>query len=258
MKSNKQATYVELPVFQGSLDLLLHLIQKNKINIYDIPIAEIADQFIETIKKFETFDLEITSEFLVLAAQLLFLKSRQLLPESQKTTDDLLLEQELKQDLIDRLITYKTFKNISAYLASKEKSTGNKYFRDADLDEVITQLTPPDPLVGIEITDLLKAFEGVLKRIEKGEDIPLHVQIEQIPVDLMMNDIIRKLILKPKGIKFREILKYGSKIEIIIAFIALLELLKDGKVKSEQRGKYNDIFIVPTEKAWDFEDGEIG
>lgn len=257
MNSNKQATYVELPVFQGSLDLLLHLIQKNKINIYDIPIAEIADQFIETIRTYEAFDLEITSEFLVLAAQLLFLKSRQLLPEPQKSPDDLLMEQEIKQDLIDRLITYKTFKNISAYLASREESTGDKFFREVNLEEIMLQITPPDPLEGIATIDLLNAFEGILKRVEKGEPIPLYVQIEQIPVDLMINDIIRKIILKPKGIRFREMLRYNSKAEIIIAFIALLDLLKDGKVKSEQKGKNHDIFIVPTEKLLDFEDGKL-
>lgn len=256
MEAKKQAPYIELPIFQGPLDLLLHLIQQNKVDIYDIPIAIIADQFIATVKKMEAFDMDITSEFLVLAAQLLYLKSRQLLPKPQKSEEDILLEEELKQDLIERLITYKAFKNIAFYFSSKEESTGNKYFREVDLDEIIAKLNPPNPLQGIEIIDLVKAFQSVLTKVEKGEDIPLYVHADQIPVDLMIRDIMRRIILNPRGLRFTQLLRYRSRVEIVISFLALLELLKDGKIRAEQSEKMNDIFLVPTQKAWDFMDEE--
>lgn len=256
MESKKQAPYVEIPVFQGPLDLLLHLIQQNKVDIYDIPIALIADQFIATVKNMESLDMDITSEFLVLAAQLLYLKSRQILPKPQKTEDELQLEDELKQDLVERLITYRAFKNIASYLGSKEESSGSKYFREIDLEEIMAKIKAPNPLTGIVIDDLLKAFHSLLSRVEKGEDIPLMVEVDQIPVDIMINDIMRRIILNPKGLRFSQLLRYRSRVEVVIAFIALLELLKDGKVRAEQSEKNNDIFLVPTNKAWDFIDEE--
>jgi segregation and condensation protein A len=256
METKRQAPYVELPIFQGPLDLLLHLIQQNKVDIYQIPIAKIADQFIATVKEMEALDMDITSEFLVLAAQLLYLKSRQLLPKPQKSEEEIQLEEELKRDLVERLITYRAFKNIAAYLNTKEQSSGNKYFRQIDFEEILARLKPPDPLYGIEIRDLTQAFNSVIARIEKGEDIPLYVQAEEIPVELMITDIMRRMILNPRGMRFTQLLRYRSKVEIVVAFIALLELLKDGKIKAEQSENTKDIFLVPTEKAWDFANEE--
>jgi segregation and condensation protein A len=256
MEAKRQTPYVELSIFQGPLDLLLHLIQQNKVDIYEIPIAKIADQFIATVKEMEALDMDMTSEFLVLAAQLLYLKSRQLLPKPQKSEEDILLEEELKQDLVERLINYRAFKGIAAYLTTKEQSSGNKYFREIDLEEILTKLPTPDPLCGIEMKDLIQAFNSVIARVEKGEDIPYHVQGEEIPVELMITDIMRRMILNPKGMKFVHLLRYRSKVEIVVAFIALLELLKDGKIKAEQSTDSRDIFLVPTEKAWDFANKE--
>ncbi len=251
METNRQAPYVELPVFQGPMDLLLHLIQQNKVDIYDIPIALIADQFIETVKKMEIFDMEITSEFLVLAAQLLYLKSRQLLPRPQKSEEDVELEEELKQELIDRLVTYRAFKEIAAYLSCKAESAGSKYFREFDLDELISIMKPHRPLSGVVMEDLLQAFNSVLTRIEKGEDIH-YVQSDDISIDLMITDIMRRMLINPKGMKFSQLLRHNSRVEIVVAFLAILDLLKDGKIRAEQSSQGNGIFIVPTEKAWDF------
>lgn len=254
MEAKKQALSVELPVFQGPLDLLLHLIQQHKVDIYDIPIALIADQFIASIQEMERFDMDVTSEFVVLAAQLLYLKSRQLLPKPQKTEEELQLEEDLKQDLVDRLIAYRTFKGIASYLSTQETSSGVKYFREIDFEEILAKLKPPDPLAGIEMQDLMEAFQAVLARVEKGEDLPLHVEVDEIPVDLMVNDILRRMLLSPRGMMFTQLLRYQTRVEIVVAFLALLELLKDGKVRAEQSGHSKDIFIFPTDKAWNFSD----
>ncbi|NLI90878.1 MAG: segregation/condensation protein A [Peptococcaceae bacterium] len=251
MEAGKQSPYVELPVFQGPLDLLLHLIQQNKVDIYDIPIAVIADQFIATVKKMEELDMDITSEFLVLAAQLLYLKSRQLLPKPQKTEEEILLEEELKQDLVDRLVAYRAFKDIASYLSSRAEFSGNRYFREFDLEEIISKMKPPNPLSGIGMDDLMRAFDAVLKRVEKGEYVH-YVQVDEIPVEMMLNDIMRRMILNPKGMRFTKLLRYKTRVEIVVAFVALLELLKEGRIRAEQSEKGNDIFIVPTDRAWDF------
>ncbi len=251
MEAKKNAPYVELPIFQGPLDLLLHLIQQNKVDIYDIPITVIADQFIATIRKMEALDMDVTSEFLVLAAQLLYLKSRQLLPKPHKTEEEIMLEEELKQDLVDRLVAYRAFKNIAQYLSSRVESSGSRYFREVDMEELISKIKPPNPLTGIEMDDLMKAFHDVLKRVEKGEYVH-YVQIDEIPVEMMVMDIMRRMILHPKGMTFSQLLRYKTRVEIVVAFIALLELLKEGKIRAEQGEKNHDIFIVPTQRAWDF------
>lgn len=255
MEDKKHTPYVELPVFQGPLDLLLSLIQQNKMDIYDIPLAVIADQFISSVRRMGELDMEITSEFLVLAAQLLYLKSRSLLPKPQKTEEEIEQEEGLKQDLIERLVTYKAYKSIATFLSGKESATGNKYFRDVDMEEILARFKPQNPLQGIELDDLFNAFHDILTRVATGNDIQ-YVQIEEIPVDVMVTDITRRLILAPSGMKFSQLLRYGSRIEIVVAFIAMLELLKDGRIRAEQSDKGNDIYIVPTPKAWDFTNEE--
>lgn len=254
MELKKTTPHVELPVFQGPLDLLLHLIQQNKVDIYEIPIVLIADQFMAAINE-DSFDMEITSEFLVLAAQLLYLKSRSLLPKPQKTEEEIEREEELKQELVERLVTYKSFKNIALFLNSKVVSSGAKYFREINIEEIIAGLNRPNPLTGVELIDLLQAFQKVLARVEKGEGIH-YVEADDIPVGLMINDIMRRLIINPGGMKFSQLLRYQTRVEIVVAFVALLELLKDGKIRAEQSSQANEIFLVPTTKAWDFIDEE--
>lgn len=250
MEKINKGPYVELPAFQGPLDLLLHLIQQNKVDIYDIPIVLMADQFIATVRQMEAFDLDITSEFLVLAANLLFLKSRSLLPRPQKTPEDLELEEELKQDLVERLVTYRNFKGVALFLSSIEVSSGSKYFREIDVDELISKIKQPNPLTGVKLEDLLQTFQVILTRVESGEDIH-YIQTEEIPVEIMIDDIMRRMILHPTGMKFTSLLRYRSRVEIVVAFVAILELLKDGRIRAEQSYMANEIFLVPTPKAWD-------
>lgn len=255
METKKNVPYVDLPVFQGPLELLLHLIQQNKVDIYDIPIALIADQFIETVKKMEELDIEVASEFLVLAAQLLYLKSRSLLPQVQKSEEELMEEEELKLNLVDRLVTYRAFKNLACYLGSKEMALGKRYFREINLEEITATFKSQNPLKGISLEDIFKAFRQVLERVERGETIH-YIEADEVPVELMMNDILRRIILSTKGVSFSQLLHYRSRVEIVVAFIALLELLKNGKIRAEQSGHSKDIFLVPTDRAWEFAEEE--
>ncbi len=111
--------------------------------------------------------MDITSEFLVLAAQLLYLKSRQLLPKPQKTEEEILLEEELKQDLVERLVTYRAFKNMANYLASRVESSGTRYFPEIDLEEIMAKMKPPNPLNGIEMGDLMGHFTLYSKGLKR-------------------------------------------------------------------------------------------
>ena len=254
MEHTPQAPYIDLPAFQGPLDLLLHLIRQHKIDIYDIPIALLADQFIAAIRQMEQLDIEVASEFLVLAAQLLYMKSRQLLPRHAFDEEDE-EEDRFKQDLVDRLVTYRAIKEAAYFLRQTEGTAGIRYFRTVNPEEIVAGLTPKDPLVRVEFSDILTAFRRVLERAERGEETDVRfLELEEISIELIINDVLRRLLLYPKAIFFGDLLRYKTRVELVMAFLALLELLKEGKVRADQG--QSDIFLVPTAKAWEFAEEE--
>ena len=253
----KAAPHVELPAFQGPMDLLLHLIVQHKIDIYDIPIALVADQFVATVKQMEALDIEVASEYLVLAAQLLYLKSKELLPKPKSGEDKSEDETDYKQDLVDRLIAYRAIKEAAEQLRRSEGATGSRYFRSIDLEEIVASLPLKDPLESLGFGDVLSAFRKVLERADKGDEETdvRFVSLEAISIDVVTHDVLRRILLQPKGIYFGHLLRYQSRVELVMAFLALLELLKEGKVKARQEetlGRH-DIFLVPTAKALEFE-----
>jgi segregation and condensation protein A len=246
---------VETAAFQGPLELLLQLIQQEKIDIYDIPIAKIADQFVMTVRQMESLDMEVTSEFLVLAAQLLYIKSRTLLPKPPKNEESTAGEEDPRLELVARLQAYRSFKQAAAALAEREGQFGQRYFREFDLNDILLTFPEPDPLQGVSFADLWQAFRSIVERAEKGEEIQ-QIEPEEITVDLMIQDILRRLCLKQEGVYFRRLLRDGSKLEVVAVFLALLELLKSGKIRAEQASPQQDIYLIPTEKAWEFAEEE--
>ncbi|MGI6119415.1 MAG: segregation and condensation protein A [Desulfosporosinus sp.] len=255
MVSEKTITQVVLPAFKGPLDLLLTLIQQEKVDIYDIPIACIADQFVEAIQDMESMDLEVTTEFLVLAAQLLYIKSRELLPKPPKYEQDQVGEEDLRQELIERLLSYRTYKQAAQLLAALETSLGRSYCREVDVEGLLADVEPEDPLKGVSFDDLWRAFCRVIERAEKGEEIH-HIEPEEITIKVMLTDVLRRVLLHPNGMRFRQLMRIRSRKEMVVSFLALLELLQSGKVRVEQSTLQSDIMIFPTKKAWEFTEGE--
>jgi len=253
-QSTNTAPYVELPVFQGPMDLLLHLIQQEKVDIYDIPIAKITDQFISALGQMEALDMEVTSEFLVLPAQLLQIKSRYLLP---KPVNDVADEDEIdpRQELVARILAYRAFKEAAESLGEIQVASGKRYFRQVNLEELRSQFTPQDPLAGVDFTELWQAFQRVIARAEQGEEIR-RIEPDEIPLEMVLEDILRRIILHPGGLRFSQLLRRPRRMEIVVSFLALLELLKSGKIRCEQTSQYGEIFVFPTEKAWEFTEGE--
>jgi len=245
----------ELPAYKGPLDLLLSLIQQEKVDIYDIPIARIADQFVEAIRNMGPMDMEVTTEFLVLAAQLLYIKSRELLPKPPKDEQGQVGEEDLRQELVDRLLAYRTFKQAAQVLEALETSSGRSYCREVDVEGLLADVEPEDPLKGVGFDDLWQAFCRVIERAEKGEEIQ-HVEPEEIAIDVMLADVLRRVLLHPKGMRFRQLMRIGSRMEMVVSFLALLELLQSGKVRAEQLTMLSDIMIFPTKKAWEFTEEE--
>lgn len=252
--STNTVPYVELPVYQGPMDLLLHLIQQEKVDIYDIPIAKITDQFIEAVRKMEDLDMEVTSEFLVLAAQLLQIKSRYLLPKPVKEVSEE-EERDPRQELVERLLAYRAFKQAAETLGEIQVSSGQRYFREVDVEEIRSHFAEVDPLEGIQFEALWHAFQRIIERAEQGEEIRT-VEPDEIPIEVMVKDVLRRVILHPRGLRFSQLIRGTKRMEIIVSFLALLELLKSGKIHCEQSSQNEEIFVVPTEKAWEFTEGE--
>jgi len=255
MESEHTVPQVELPAYKGPLDLLLTLIQQEKVDIYDIPIAQIADQFVEAVRNMGPMDMEVTTEFLVLAAQLLYIKSRELLPKPPKNEQDQAEEEDLRQELVERLLAYRTFKHAAQVLEVLETSSGRSYCREVDVEGLLADVKPEDPLKGVSFDDLWQAFCRVIERAEKGEEIQ-YVKPDEIAIDVMLADVLRRVLLHPKGMRFDQLMRIGSRMEMVVSFLALLELLQSGKVRAEQLTVLSDITIFPTKKAWEFTEEE--
>lgn len=248
MEEGRSLPYVELPTFQGPLDLLLHLIQQEKVDIWDIPIARIADQFVEAVREMDYLDMEVTSEFLVLAAQLLYLKSLFLLPKPKPEKEEA-AEEDPRRELVERLLAYRSFKQAAEVLASYESASGHTYFREIDVEGIIASFpSTEDPLKGVGFGDLLEAFRRVFERAEQGEEIR-RIAPEEITVEAMARDVLRRVVLNARGIVFQELLRFNSRFEVVMAFLAVLELLKFGKIRAEQPSVRSDITVFPTEQA---------
>ena len=229
---------IKLDAFEGPLDLLMHLIEKNKIDIYDIPIAVLTEQYMEYLDQFQEFNIEIASEFLVMAATLLQIKSRILLPKIKKIEDEAETDDELdpRQELIDRLLEYRRFKEVSEILDQLAEEQDKLFFRSPTLMPV--QYMPP---TNLDIQLLLAAFHSVL---EANADHTSLVSREKFSVQDKMADIIFLLDKQAGTILFTDAFtRSGTKNEFITTFLALLELMKLKTVTIKQSQPFSPIYI---------------
>lgn len=226
----------KLPLFEGPLDLLLHLVQKNKINIENIPIAEITAQYLEYIDLCQQFDIELASEFLVMAAHLMLIKSNMLLPAP---LDD---EPDLAEELSERLAEYKKIKEAAKLLENTQFSTIENYFKAPEGIEkapIVNKEMPVDKLLG--------AFYEILRREIAKTPPPKEaftgiVHRERIPVEHKLKDVLNKIHTKGK-IRFSELFSgLCDKDELIASFLALLQLISRGKVSAHEQD--DEIYLI--------------
>ena len=239
---------LKLQVFEGPMDLLMHLIEKNKIDIYDIPIVTITDQYLEYVRRMEHDDMNVTSEFLVMAATLLDIKSRMLLPREENEEGE---EEDPRDELVRRLLEYKMYKYMSEELKEKNRHAGFSYFRPQDLPEEVRSYVPPlnyEELIGDRTAQSLEnVFKEVLKRKKSRVD-PIRsgfgkIQKEEISVaDKEL--YIRAYLAGHPHADFREMLELeDSKEEIIVTFLVVLELMKNQKIRITQAEAFGKILI---------------
>lgn len=234
---------VKIDSFEGPLDLLLHLIQKAEVDIYDISVSEITTQYVDYIHEMQQMELEIASEFLVMAATLLAIKSKMLLPKKEELFDPLLDMEEMdpREELILRLIEYKKYKELAFQLREKEVARSQIYTRPADNLSMFIEQEEPNPVANISLFDLLEAFQDVIRVKEQA---PMtKVERDELSIDTRMLEIKELITLKGK-ITFVQLFEKGwSKDGLIVTFLALLELMKKKEISCEQPSLFADIWI---------------
>lgn len=243
------AISVKLEVFEGPLDLLLHLIEKNKVDIYDIPIVMITEQYLDYIKAMETEDMNVMSEFLVMAATLLDIKCRMLLPKEVNEEGE---EEDPRAELVQKLLEYKMYKYMAYELKDRQMDASRTWFKERTMPKEIEDYRPPvdmQELLGdADLSKLQELFRMVMRRQEDKID-PVRStfgKIEKDEIDMdAKTSYIEEYLLTHKTFRFTELLeKQKSKMEVIVTFMVILELMKLGRITIVQENTFDDILIT--------------
>ena len=251
----------KLEKFEGPLDLLLHLIEKNKIDIYDIPIVEITKQYLDYVNQMEKEDLNIVSDFLVMAATLLDIKSRMLLPALEVEEDG--EETDPRAELVARLLEYKKYKLLAQELAEMEDQAGDVLFRKPTVPREVAKYEPPvdldQMLDGLTLAKLQRIFDSVMRRQKEKVD-PIRskfgtIKREPISLETKIMDVMHYA-RKHRKFSFRQMLeRQRDKLEVVVSFLAILELMKIGKIHLTQEHTFDDMWIETLEEEG--EEGEL-
>lgn len=241
---------IRLDAFEGPLDLLYHLIEKNEIDIYDIPIASLTEQYLAYLDAAEDRDMDGMSEFLLMAATLLEIKSKMLLPVPKNEEEE---GPDPRAELVERLLEYKKIKDVTDTLKEREEEAALVFYKEADASVAKLKEQPPqeleDLLQGITMDDLYRAFQRVMARketkVDKVRSSFRSVQKDLFTVGEKMEYIRDLLILRPHGqTAFHTIFRENAgKMEKVVTFLALLELIKQKEVQITQERNFGEILI---------------
>lgn len=240
---------VKLEKFEGPLDLLLHLIEKNKIDIYDIPIVEITAQYLEYVRRMEEDDMNIMSEFLLMASTLIDIKCRMLLPVEVNEEGE---EEDPRAELVQKLLEYKMYKNLSLELRDRQVDAAKNLYREQHIPEEVAQYKPPldygELMNGLNLSRLHEVFKSVIRRQEDKVD-PIRSQygkIEKEEIDMDLKTLyVEAYVREHKTFSFRKLLeKQKNRAEIIVTFLIILEMMKTGMITIYQENIFDDILIT--------------
>ena len=231
---------VKLEIFEGPLDLLLYLIKRDEIDIYEISIERITSQYLEYLQAFKELNIDLAGEFIVMAANLIYLKSRSLLPVDQQPPDEDAAEDDPRWDLIRQLIEYKKFKEAAAQLHVRALEQERIFARTGT---GAGAAVAPLALGEVGIFQLINAFQTVIKRVEAREDLQ-EMFGEHFTVSEKIDEILRR-ITEGAGLKFSELFaEMASRVEIVVTFLALLELIRLKQVRVTQADPFAEIEIA--------------
>ncbi|AEY66259.1 segregation/condensation protein A [Clostridium sp. BNL1100] len=237
------ACTLKLDNFEGPFDLLFHLFEKNQVDIYDIPISSITDQYLDYLYAMQQLDLEVASEFLIMAATLLHIKSKTLLPSKKEEKQE---EKDPREELVRRLVEYKRYKEFTQELKEMEKKWDRVSFR---LPEAL-DLPVREEIMEIDPQVLRQQYIAILDRNKKkinlgAKNITKLVEHEKVSLRSKMREVVKQLIHKV-SFKFSELFSFKtkSKTEVVTGFMAILELAKMKKVKIVQNQQFSDIHVI--------------
>jgi segregation and condensation protein A len=235
-----ETTYaIKLDVFEGPLDLLLYLIKKNQIDIYNIPIAIITEQYLQHLDLMRSLDLDLAGEYLVMAATLIHIKSRMLLPVEEKEEESE-EEQDPRAELVRQLLEYQSFKEAALNLGSRS-ILERDFFKRGEMTVEPAELDETETLVEVSIFELVEAFRKAVATLEK-EDL-LEIDRERISLSDRINEILEDL-SREKSLSFEDLLKNVSgRRGIVYTFLAILELMKMQIIRAFQSQAFGPIRI---------------
>ena len=233
---------IKIDEFEGPLDLLLHLIKESNIDMYDISIDEITKQYLDYINSMEELDIEVASEYLVMASELMYLKSKSLLPQTKEENDDTIEDEEVsRENLINRLIEYQKYKELTKDFKKLELDRKDIYTKSpSNLSNITDTKIVNDTDIGID--DLLKAFSMFLERKDKEKPLNTKITNKEYSVKKRKDDIKKYLLTKRKA-EFRELFDIYTKSYIVVTFMSILELAKEEQVNLKQENNFDNIYI---------------
>jgi len=227
---------VQLDIYQGPLDLLLYLIRTNEVDIRDIPMAQITEQYLKFMELFEALDLNVAGEFLVMASTLLEIKSRMLLPPEERQEEEV----DPREELVRQLLEYKKFKDAAGLLAEKARLQEERFGR-FPVERPAPKLDEGEYLQDVEIWDVFSAFSRLMR--ETYAHLPEVTVTDEVPLSQYMDELLRRL-GEAGGLTFEELFAPGTgRQEVALMFVALLELTRQGKVGAEQECDFGPIRI---------------
>lgn len=231
---------VTIDKFEGPLDLLLHLIKENNIDIYDIKIEEVTKQYLDYIKAMKDLNLSIASEYLVMASELLEMKSKMLLPKKEVQEDDD-YEEDPKELLIQRLLNYKKYKEVTSEFKELEKTRKQVFTKEPS--NLSYYAINEDKKDDVSLTDLMNAVNELLKRKELDRPLETKITKKELSVTEKVNKI-RHILKDKKEVKFEELFEVETKEEVIVSFLSILEMVKKNEITLIQDKNFNTIKVA--------------
>ncbi|SDH09911.1 condensin subunit ScpA [Alteribacillus persepolensis] len=236
---------VKIDSFEGPLDLLLHLIQQAEVDIYHIPLAAITDQYFQYVHAMQELELDIASEYLVMAATLLEIKSQMLLPnhteEVLERTDEW-EEEDPREELLDRLVEYKKYKEAASHLKEKEQSAGMHYAKSPTAVDEQENDDVNDVSEEVTLYHMLEAYQQLKKRVH-APSAETTVKAQEISMEERMNDIVSTLKKRAEPARFGDLFPIQEKPYIVTTFLAVLELVKHNEIRCKQKENFDEIMV---------------
>ncbi|MED1204926.1 segregation/condensation protein A [Heyndrickxia acidicola] len=239
---------VKIEAFEGPLDLLLHLINRLEIDIYDIPMSEITEQYLLYVHAMKELELDIASEYLVMAATLLAIKSKMLLPQQEEEFFEDELEPDMedpRDNLVEQLVVYRKYKEAAQQLKNLEMDRGQMFTKPpSDLTELMTETQMDKQEVEVSLYDMIGALNKLLRRKKLQKPLSTKIARQEISIETRMDEITKELNSIRGKKSFYSLFPYQDKEHIVITFLAVLELMKRNEIFVDQEGNFEEIYVA--------------